>query len=115
MLNKKKFTVNVVVIIAFFISGSFVMASDTKNDNTAKHEQSNNSELKIKETESETIPAKNITRHLSVNPDIAATKKDSPNSLSITGLKKGSTLVHIWDDDGRRTIRVVVEEKKKKK
>lgn len=117
LLNKKRLLFNVVVIIfVFFISDTFVIAADIKSNTKAEHEQFNKvSELKIREAESEIIPGKNITRHLSVNPDIAVTKRLSPNGLSITGLKKGSTLIHIWDDEGRRTLRIIVEEKKKKK
>ncbi|PIQ82148.1 MAG: hypothetical protein COV76_05265 [Candidatus Omnitrophica bacterium CG11_big_fil_rev_8_21_14_0_20_64_10] len=51
-----------------------------------------------------------VTRTLILRPDVVAVERTTPTEIVFTGLAIGDTLVHLWDDAGRRTLRLRVTE-----
>lgn len=55
-----------------------------------------------------TIEGRGITRWLSTSPGIIEVQKEDLDRLRMVAEKIGTTYLHIWDQSGRRTLRIEV-------
>lgn len=63
--------------------------------------------VKIEKERIVLVPAVGLKRFMVTDPDVLkASRKD--DKISIQGTALGSTFLHIWDSDGRRSVRVTV-------
>ncbi len=56
----------------------------------------------------QTLPVHHLTRVSVTNPDIADIQDAQGDKVSLLAKKSGDTVVFLWDDDGKRTIKVRV-------
>ena len=65
---------------------------------------------KVERTKFLSIPTQGTPRVLVINPIAIEVESVSDTQVSFRALRIDSSLVHIWDQSGRRTIRIVVTE-----
>ncbi|MBN1871906.1 MAG: pilus assembly protein N-terminal domain-containing protein [Candidatus Omnitrophica bacterium] len=72
------------------------------------------SSIDVEREETVLLDIDGLKRFMVLDPDILqASRKDG--KLSLTGLNMGSTFVHVWDNDGLHTIKVIVRYQNYKK
>ncbi|MCB9747984.1 MAG: hypothetical protein H6755_06210 [Candidatus Omnitrophica bacterium] len=54
------------------------------------------------------LEGSNIERFLMISPGFIELKQNGRNQVEVFGIKRGSTLLHVWDDRGRWTFRMEV-------
>ena len=68
--------------------------------------------FQIERTKTRAIPTQGTARVLILNSDAIGLEAVSEGQIELAGRQIGSSLVHIWDQAGRRVIRVAVIELK---
>jgi hypothetical protein len=65
--------------------------------------------IEVYTNEATAIDTPGIKRFLILNPEVATAKIASPETLEVTGIKPGETLIHIWSSQGLSTLRIKVD------
>ncbi|MDD5347032.1 MAG: pilus assembly protein N-terminal domain-containing protein [Candidatus Omnitrophica bacterium] len=69
-------------------------------------------QVRIEKQKSIVIQGRRIARYLAVSPDIVLISQASADELVVEGANYGSTYVHVWDENGRRTFSFIVVPRK---
>lgn len=64
--------------------------------------------IQIEINKSLVMAGKNIARYLIITPDIILIERVDKDRIRITGKSRGTTLLHVWDDQSRWTFQVEV-------
>jgi hypothetical protein len=93
-------------LLVFCLLGCFPVAASGQESEPWTTLQS----FEVERTKTVSIPTQGKGRVLILNPDVVETKEISDAEVVLSGLQIGSSLIHLWDETGRRTVRVNVKE-----
>ncbi|MFH0839931.1 MAG: SdrD B-like domain-containing protein [Candidatus Omnitrophota bacterium] len=73
--------------------------------------EKNNYSITIEKEQIAVIPVPGMLRFLVTNPEVIEASRQSDAELAVKAIGLGESFVHIWDEGGRKTLRVKVVQK----